>query len=125
MTPKTCKTANADLPESPVAAELADQAQAGKAKAGRSSESQNSTDDDQNQEKVWISIQLNDEEGNAVPNAAYEIRVPNEKGPRTGKLNGQGKATIEGIDSGDCQVCFPEIHADEWKKIAENSKKGG
>jgi hypothetical protein len=69
-------------------------------------------------DKVWISIELRDEDDRPVPNEPYEIKVPNEDVPRTGRLGPDGKKRIDGIDRGTCQVCFPEIHADEWKKIS-------
>ncbi len=68
--------------------------------------------------KVWISIELRDEGGKPVPDEPYEIRVPGETSPRKGKLNTQGRARVEGIDEGECEVCFPQIDGREWSKIA-------
>lgn len=75
-------------------------------------------DKKEEKKKVWVSIELLDAEDNPVAGAPYEIKVPNETQPRKGSLDGNGKARIDGIDPGNCEVCFPEIHASEWKKIS-------
>lgn len=65
--------------------------------------------------KSWISIELQDEDGRPVPNEAYEIKDPAGE-LHSGTLDSAGKARVDGIDPGTCQVCFPHIHAKEWSK---------
>lgn len=67
--------------------------------------------------KVWISIELRDDTGKPVADEAYEIKVPGESTPRAGTLNRQGRARIEGVDEGECEVCFPKIDGREWSKL--------
>lgn len=68
--------------------------------------------------KVWISIELRDDTGRPVANEPYEIKVPGESSPRTGTLNQKGRARLDGIDEGQCEVSFPQIDGREWSKIA-------
>jgi len=75
-----------------------------------------SGNEDPDQPKVWISIELQDEEGNPIAGEAYEITPPGETSPRKGTLDARGKARLEGIDPGTCQVSFPNIHAPEWTR---------
>jgi hypothetical protein len=66
---------------------------------------------------AWIEIELVDDAGNAVPNAAY--RIESEDGRvRTGTTNSSGKAREEGLHGGSCKVSFPEIHGPDWAKVA-------
>ena len=129
MAKKSGKAGKAILPDAPDIAEDACIADPGgrtsmKGTGDAAGPSSSSSGGDQ-EKKVWISIELLDEEGNGMANEPYEIKAPNEKSPRKGKLDDDGKAVIEGIAPGNCQVCFPKIHRDEWKKVSEKSRKGG
>jgi hypothetical protein len=66
--------------------------------------------------KTWIAIQLTDEDGNPVPDAAYSVTLP-DGSVMTGSLDDQGFARFDDIDPGKCLVSFPEIHAKEWKPV--------
>ena len=67
--------------------------------------------------KVWISIELRDDAGKPVADQPYEIKVPGESSPRSGTLDRKGRARLDGIDEGDCEVCFPRIDGREWSKV--------
>ena len=76
------------------------------------------TSSNESRRKVWISIELRDDTGRPVADQPYEIKVPGEASPRTGTLNQKGRARLDGIDEGQCEVCFPQIDGREWSKIA-------
>jgi hypothetical protein len=62
--------------------------------------------------KSWIEIELVDDAGVAVPDEPYEL-VTGDGRTRTGTLDAHGRARVEEIDPGPCQVTFPRLHA--WK----------
>lgn len=63
----------------------------------------------------WISIQLVDERGHAVPNEDYKITLPDGSAVE-GTLDRLGSAKIAGIDPGNCKVSFPNFDAKDWKR---------
>ena len=76
-----------------------------------SSESQQ----EQQQKKSWIEIELVDEANEPVPGEVYEITLPD--GTTTkGTLDGKGLARVDGIDPGTCKVTFPNLDKEAWKK---------
>jgi hypothetical protein len=125
MAKKSGKAGKAILPDAPEIAEDACIADPGGRTSMKGTGDSSSSSGGDQEEKVWISIELQDEEGNAVANVPYEIKAPNENAPQKAKLDGDGKAIIEGVASGTCQVCFPTVHGDEWKKVSEKRTKGG
>lgn len=66
--------------------------------------------------KTWIAVQLIDDRGDPVPNAAYKVTLP-DGSIMTGSLDNQGSIRFDEIDPGDCLISFPEIHAKEWKRV--------
>ena len=64
--------------------------------------------------KTWIGIELKDNDGNPVPNEAYEIRLPDGT-IQTGNLDSLGTAGASEIDPGSCQIRFPNLDAKSWK----------
>jgi hypothetical protein len=56
----------------------------------------------------FIEIELVDDAGVPVPNAAYLIELPDGT-QRTGRTDGAGKARITGIDPGTAKVSFPDF----------------
>jgi type VI secretion system secreted protein VgrG len=68
----------------------------------------------ENKEKThWIGIRLKDRTGKPVPGQAYKVVLPNGE-VSEGTLDDEGKAKIEHIDPGNCQVSFPGLA--DWKK---------
>ena len=56
----------------------------------------------------FIEIELVDDDGKPVPNAAYVIELPDGT-QRTGRTDGAGKARITGLDPGTAKVSFPDF----------------
>lgn len=61
----------------------------------------------------WLEIELVDDLGNAVPNERYRVTLPDGR-VREGRLNAQGRARMEDVPPGVCEVGFPDIDAAEW-----------
>lgn len=62
---------------------------------------------------TWIEIELVNPQGKPVAGERFRIEVPDGTF-QEGKLDTQGRARIDGIDPGECQVTFPDIDAKEW-----------
>ncbi|MFO0618476.1 MAG: hypothetical protein U0414_38135 [Polyangiaceae bacterium] len=63
--------------------------------------------------KTWIEIVLLDERRRPNAKEPYRVMVP-DGSPRSGTLDENGFARIDGIDAGSCKVTFPEIDGREW-----------
>jgi len=61
----------------------------------------------------WIGVELRDADENPVPNERYLIRLP-DASRMGGRLDSAGRARVDGIVPGSCQVSFPDIDAREW-----------
>jgi hypothetical protein len=66
------------------------------------------------QVKTWIEIRLVDQDGKPVSHQSYELKLP-DGSMRKGTLDEDGRARYDGIDPGNCTVCFPDIDGREWK----------
>jgi hypothetical protein len=66
-------------------------------------------------ETHWIEIVLKDERGEPVRNRAYEI-IAADKSRHTGTTDRKGRGRVDGIVPGPCEVFFPELDDDEWKR---------
>jgi hypothetical protein len=64
----------------------------------------------------WIEIQLMDMEGNAVPGESYRIIDPNQE-KHEGKLDQTGRARIDGIPPGSCEITFPDRDREAWDRV--------
>jgi len=67
-------------------------------------------------ELAWIEIILRDENNNPVPNQEYKITTVDGR-EITGMLDATGKARVEGIKPGECQVTFPLFDKREWNPV--------
>ena len=63
-------------------------------------------------ELTWIEIELVDSEGRAVPAAKYAIELP-DGSVRRGQLDAGGRARVDGIQPGLCNVSFPALQASD------------
>jgi len=73
-------------------------------------------DKDTKEKKLsWIEIELVDEEGKPVPSEKYSIDLPDGR-KKEGMLDSEGRARVDGIDPGTCNVSFPDRDAKDWKK---------
>ena len=68
---------------------------------------------------TFIEIQLLDDKGEPVAGEAYWIR-DTEGNEHTGSTDGSGKARVDGIKSGSCQVAFPDIEGGGVHQCATN-----
>lgn len=62
----------------------------------------------------WLAIELLTPDGKPVPHEPYRVELPDGRS-LFGKLDNLGRARIEGVNPGTCQVSFPERDAKEWK----------
>lgn len=62
---------------------------------------------------AWIEIELVDDAGKPVPNERYRIEKP-DGAFEEGTLDKQGRARLDNLDPGQCQISFPDIDAKEW-----------
>jgi len=59
-------------------------------------------------QRTWFQIRLIDTKGNPIPNWPYLLTLP-DGSTRTGTLDAEGVAGVEGIDPGKCTVEFPGL----------------
>jgi hypothetical protein len=62
----------------------------------------------------WIEIELVDDIGQPVPGETVEITCPDET-VAYGTTDRDGKFKVEGIDQGNCGICFPNLDKDAWE----------
>ncbi|MCL5270483.1 MAG: type VI secretion system tip protein VgrG [bacterium] len=67
------------------------------------------------EKKSWIEIELKDEAGRPVPGEYYLIKTSDER-ELDGTLDANGRARLDGIEPGQCEISFPNRHPDEWRK---------
>jgi hypothetical protein len=63
----------------------------------------------------WIEIVLLDESGNPAAGERYRIVLPDQQ-TREGTLDAKGRARIQSIEAGRCEVTFPDMDSDAWEK---------
>jgi type VI secretion system secreted protein VgrG len=49
-----------------------------------------------------------------VPGEEYQVTLPDGTTVASGTLDEKGKARVEGIDSGNCKVTFPNQDKSAW-----------
>jgi type VI secretion system secreted protein VgrG len=64
--------------------------------------------------KEWIEIELVDKDGNPVPGEKYSIKLP-DGSVAEGTLDSNGKARVDGVDPGNCEVTFPNLDKTVWE----------
>ena len=68
------------------------------------------------QEVSWIYIELVDEAGQPVPGKRYRVTSPDGR-IAEGRLDGNGRARIEGVEPGKCKIDFPGLDKDAWERM--------
>jgi hypothetical protein len=63
--------------------------------------------------KTWIEIELIDDKGKPVVGERYRIVLP-DGSQEEDSLDGHGRARINDLDPGECQISFPDIDGREW-----------
>ncbi|HWC96385.1 MAG TPA: hypothetical protein VG456_06545 [Candidatus Sulfopaludibacter sp.] len=64
----------------------------------------------------WIEIELIDEDNAPVPLIRYRVKLPNSEIVH-GYLDKHGRARIETIPGGTCEVTFPELDKEAWARV--------
>lgn len=62
----------------------------------------------------WIGIKLVDQDGNPVPFARFQLKLP-DGSIRIGALLADGTHTAMAVPEGNCEVTFPDFDASTWK----------
>lgn len=75
-------------------------------------------------EKTWIEIELVDTEGKPVQGERYRIELP-DGAVREGRLDHQGRARVDGLEPGDCDVSFPDLDNEAVAAPGEPAKPKG
>lgn len=77
-------------------------------------QSQPADADTQAAQTTWIELELIDSDGKSVPNEPYKITMP-DGSIKYGTLDANGKARIEKLQPGTCQVTFPNRDQEVWE----------
>ncbi len=64
----------------------------------------------------WIEITLVGMEGQPVPGERYMITLP-DGSTQEGRLDADGYAEYYGINPGSCQIWYPDLSEDYWKRF--------
>jgi type VI secretion system secreted protein VgrG len=129
--PKSGTAGNAVSPAAPTAPQPADDANPGQVDQVKAQQIQTQTgkygstpttpykppqtDEEKQNKTSWIEIVLVDQDDNPVPGEHYQITLP-DNSVADGTLDDKGFARVEGIDSGTCQITFPDLDKDAWDK---------
>lgn len=121
---------SAVAPDTPTAAEEADNAdpgemadvkraqiEAGTGKYGAPAVVPHKPVDDDDEERTWIEIELVDEDDQPVPGEKYRVTLPDGSTVAEGTLDQNGYARVDGIEEpGNCKVTFPNLDKEAWEK---------
>jgi len=121
---------SAVTPAAPKEAEEADKADPGKVAEIKAQQKQTQTGkygavpvkpfkppqtEEEKEKKSWIEIELVGEDNKPIPGEKYRIELPDGT-VAEGTLDEKGMAHIEGTEKGTCQITFPDLDQDAWKK---------
>lgn len=72
--------------------------------------------DSEEKEKSWIALKLKDKEsGKGIAGEPYEVKLA-DGSVATGTLDSQGEAKVDGVDPGNCEITYPNLHEKKWDK---------
>jgi len=74
------------------------------------------TEEEKEARPSWIEIELLDEKKAPVAGEPYRICLPDGETVAEGTLDENGFARVDGIDSGQCKIVFPERDREAWHK---------
>ncbi len=74
-----------------------------------------SNNDEQKGDSSWIGIELKDAQGKPMPGEPFQVKM-SDGTVSGGSLDGNGRARVEGVTRGQCEVRFPRLHNSEWRK---------
>lgn len=70
--------------------------------------------DDEEEETHKVDILLKDSKGDPVANEPFKVKF-SDNSKRSGKTDEEGKATLEDVPAGNCEITFTKIHETEVK----------
>ena len=70
--------------------------------------------------RTWIEVQLIGEDDKPIPYEQYVIALPG-GATKTGTLDENGRARVDGIPAGTCKVSFPDLDQDAWTPVETQS----
>jgi hypothetical protein len=70
--------------------------------------------------RTWIEIQLIGEDDQPIPNAKYVLTLPG-GATKTGTLDANGCARVDGIPAGTCKISFPDLDQEAWVPVEQSS----
>jgi len=73
-------------------------------------------DEEEEDNKSWIEIELVGEDDKPIPGEKYKVTLSDDTVAQ-GTLDEKGFARIDGIEPGTCQVTFPNLDKAAWEKI--------
>ena len=73
------------------------------------------SEEDKQEKKHWIEIELKDQDGAPVAGESYRIVLPDGETLAEGTLDDKGFARLDGIDAGTCKITFPNLDKTSWK----------
>lgn len=132
MNPKSGRSLNAVSPAAPGDPQEADNATAGSQGTGRTGQDESASNPSnaaggggrgaeqappyrRDPEKTgWIEIELVDEENQPVPGEAVRVTLP-DGSEYNGTLDANGFLRIDGIDEGNCKICFVNLDKEAWQ----------
>lgn len=128
--PKDGSPTAATKPTAPTAAKDADDAKFGastdptsgsnsKSGAGSSTPvappSHDANSDENKKKTSWIGLELvYESNGLPVVGMPYEVTLPDGKTVSGGSTDDKGRARVDGIDPGSCQISFPTLDKEAW-----------
>ena len=130
MSPKSGKAGSAVAPAQPKAPEEADTADPGEVAAVKARQREQKQGKygsqkvppykppekvDENKKLSWIEIELVDALGNPVAGETYRVKLSNGT-VAEGTLDEKGFARLDPIESGNCEVTFPNMDGRSWDK---------
>lgn len=62
---------------------------------------------------TWVAVELKSSDGLPMEGQTYRLTTPDGK-VREGKLDGQGRARVDGVTAGQCEICFPGLDGKDW-----------
>lgn len=76
----------------------------------------NEEEQEEETEKTWIEIELVDPNGKPAANERYKLTMP-DGSIKYGRLDQEGKARVEKLEPGSCQVTFPDRDEESWEIV--------
>src|SRR5262245_4186278 len=116
--PESVKMGSEIAPDEPAEALDADTAESGevstvKAEAMEKKKKKASGKEDP-KKTSWIELVLVDMNGKGIAGESWEIEAPDGQ-LFSGTTDQNGKARLEGIDPGSCQITFPRLDKEAWE----------